>query len=131
MIVVDASVLLEVLLRTPAGIAIEPRLFRARETYHAPHLVDVECLQVLRRLLGRGEMTERRAVQAMRDLQDFPLERYPHHPFAERIWALRENLSAYDAAYVALAEALDAPLLTRDARLANAPGNRTSVELIA
>ncbi|HET9748653.1 MAG TPA: type II toxin-antitoxin system VapC family toxin [Casimicrobiaceae bacterium] len=130
MIVVDASALLEVLLGTAASSRIAARLFDARETLHAPHLVDVEVTQVMRRYARSGDVSAGRGIQALQDLDDFPITRYPHHPFLSRIWQLRENVTAYDAAYVALAEALDAPLLTRDARLAASAGHEARVELV-
>jgi len=130
MIVVDASALLEVLLRTPAAEVVERRLFGGRLTLHAPHLLDIEVAQVVRRYAANGEIGEGRGREALADLSDFPLRRYPHDFLLPRIWELRSNLTAYDAAYVALAEALDAPLLTRDARLAAAPGHRARIELV-
>ncbi len=129
MIVVDASALLEVLLGTPASDAIEERLFAARETLHAPHLLDVEVTQVLRRYTAAGDIDEERGRAALADLADLPLRRYPHGFLLSRVWELRNNLTAYDAAYVALAEALDATLLTRDRRLATAAGHRARVEM--
>ena len=122
MIVVDASALLESLLRTPAAEAIDERLFRAGQTLHAPHLIDVEVAQVVRRYAAVGDIDQERGRAALSDLDDFPLRRYPHGFLLPRMWALRHNLTAYDAAYVALTEALDAPLLTRDRRLAAAAG---------
>lgn len=130
MIVVDASALLESLLRTPAAKAVEERLFAPRETLHAPHLLDVEVAQVVRRYAANGEIDGGRGSLLLTDLADFPLRRYPHDFLLPRIWDLRNNLTAYDAAYVALAEALDAPLLTRDRRLAAAGGHRAQIELI-
>jgi predicted nucleic acid-binding protein len=128
-IVVDASVVLEVLLRTPHSDAIADRIFRSRERLHAPHLLDLEVAQVLRRYVSRGEMTESRGRAALDLLAVFPLTRYAHEPLLQRIWQLRESLTAYDTAYVALAEALGVTLLTRDERLARAPGIRAAVEL--
>lgn len=130
MIVADASAILELLLRTPAGEAVEGRLFRPNETVHAPALIDLEVAQVLRRYVARGDVSEPRARASLQLLVAFPMERYTHEPLVQRIWALRENLTAYDAAYVALAEGLRAPLLTCDAKLAAAPGIRTAVEVI-
>jgi predicted nucleic acid-binding protein len=129
-IVVDASVVVEVLLRTPAGRSVEDRLFAARESLHAPHLIDVEVVQVLRRLAAirggfGGQWGERLSAMAR-----FPLTRYRHDLLLARIWELRHNLSAYDAAYVALAEVLAIPLVTRDQRLAAAPGHRAKVEVL-
>ena len=130
MIVVDASALVETLLRTPAAEAIEMRLFGARETLHAPHLLDIEATQVIRRYAAVGEVDEERGRAALLDLGDFPLRRYPHGFLLPRVWELRKNLTAYDAVYVALAEILDAPLLTRDRRLAAAAGHHARIELI-
>ena len=130
MIVLDASVVLEVLLRMPAGVAVEERLFEPEESLHVPHLVDVEVAQVLRRYALAGEVEAGRCRAALDDLAGLPLTRYPHDFLMSRVWDLRGNLSAYDAVYVALAEALDAPLLTRDRRLANAPGHAARVEMV-
>ena len=130
MIVVDASALLEALLRTPAADSVEDRLFAPGQTLHAPHLLDVEVAQVIRRYAANGEIDGERGRMALADLADFPLRRYPHDFLLPRIWDLRSNLTAYDAAYVALAEALDAPLLTRDRRLAAAAGHRAQIELV-
>src|ERR1700720_586717 len=123
MIVVDASAMLEALLRTPAAKAVEKWLFDPRQTLHAPHLLDVEVAQVIRRYSAKGEIDSERGRAALADLADLPLHRYPHDFLLPRIWDLRNNLTAYDAVYVALAEALDAPLLTRDKRLAASPGH--------
>jgi predicted nucleic acid-binding protein len=128
-IVVDASALLEVLLRTPAAEAVESRLFDSRQTLHAPHLLDVEIAQVVRRYAANGEIDQERGRAALADLADWPLRRYPHDFLLSRVWDLRNNLTAYDAVYVALAEALDAPLLTRDRRLAAASGHHARIEL--
>ena len=130
MIVVDASALLEALLRTPAARAVEERLFEPQQTLHAPHLLDIEVAQVIRRYAAKGEIDSGRGRAALADLADFPFRRYPHDFLLPRVWDLRNNLTAYDAVYVALAEALDAPLLTRDQRLANAAGHRARVELV-
>src|SRR5579872_2672740 len=130
MIVVDASALLESLLRTPAAKAVEKRLFDPRQTLHAPHLLDVEVAQVVRRYSAVGEIDGDRGRAALIDLADFPVRRYPHDFLLSRVWDLRNNLTAYDAVYVALAEALDAPLLTRDQRLAAASGHHARVELV-
>jgi predicted nucleic acid-binding protein len=129
-IVVDASALLEALLRTPAAKVVEDRLFAPHQTLHAPHLLDVEIAQVIRRYAANGEIDGERGRMALADLADLPLRRYPHDFLLPRIWDLRNNLTAYDAAYVALAEALDAPLLTRDRRLAAAAGHRAQIELV-
>lgn len=130
MIVVDASALLEFLLRTPATKLVEDRLFAPGQTLHAPHLLDVEVAQVIRRYAASGEIDGERGRMALADLADLPLSRYPHDFLLARIWALRSNLTAYDATYVALAEVLDAPLLTRDRHLATAAGCHVQIELL-
>jgi predicted nucleic acid-binding protein len=130
MIVVDASAVLEMLLRTPAARAVERWLFDPAQTLHAPHLLDVEIAQVLRRYAASGEIDDERGRAALTDLADLPVHRYPHDILLPRVWDLRNNLTAYDAVYVALAEALDAPLLTRDQRLAAAPGHHARIELV-
>jgi predicted nucleic acid-binding protein len=129
-IVVDASALLEFLLQTPLGARVEARLFRGHEEFHAPHLADVEVTQGLRRLVRAGEVSPDRAAEALADLTDFDLHRHPHLDLLTRAWKLRENVTAYDAMYVALAEALDAPIVTCDAPLARAPGHGARIELI-
>lgn len=96
----------------------------------APQLLDVEVAQVVRRQVLQGLLTEARALQAIQDMTDARIRRYAHKPLLTRIWNLRSNLTAYDAAYVALAENLGVPLLTRDAKIARAPGHSASVEVI-
>jgi predicted nucleic acid-binding protein len=129
-IVVDASALLEFLLQTPLGIRVETRLFRDEDEFHSPHLVDVEVTQALRRLVRAGEVSPGRAADAMADLADLDLHRHTHVGLLGRAWKLRENVTAYDAMYVALAEALDASVVTCDASLARAPGHRARIEAI-
>lgn len=130
MIVLDASALLELLLQTPLGIRVEARLFRNEEELHSPHLVDVEVTQGLRRLVRGGEVSPDRAAEALADLADLDLHRHAHLDLLNRAWRLRENVSAYDAMYVALAEALEAPIVTCDTPLARAPGHRARVEAV-
>ena len=130
MIVVDASALLEFLLQTSVGIRVEARLFRDQDEFHSPHLADVEVTQGLRRLVRTGEVSPTRAAEALADLADFDLHRHPHLDLLARAWKLRENITAYDAVYVALAEALEAPIVTCDAPLAKAPGHRAHIEVI-
>jgi predicted nucleic acid-binding protein len=130
LIVVDASALIEVLLDASGASRIADRLFDATETLHAPHLIDVEVAQVMRRYSRSGEIDAVRGMQALDDLHDFQIARYPHYPFLRRIWELRHNVTAYDATYLALAEALAAPLLTRDAKLAASAGHDARVELL-
>src|SRR5690242_13548069 len=116
------------LLRTSAADGVEKRLFADRETLHAPHLLDIEVAQVVRRYAGAGEIDPSRGRAVLADLVDFPIRRYPHGVLLPRVWELRNNLTAYDAVYVALAEALEAPLLTRDRRLAAATGHHARIE---
>lgn len=130
MIVVDASALLEVLLRTPRGAGIETRLLAAAPTLHAPHLLDVEIAQVIRRFALAGEIDGERAEAALDDFMAFPIRRHPHGFLLSRVLALRNNFSAYDAMYVALAEVLDAALITHDRRLATAARRHARVELV-
>lgn len=130
MIVLDASVVVEILLRTADASRIEDRVLGAGEPLHAPHLLDVEVAHVLRRYVLAGELTARRAAPALELLAAMPLIRHSHTMLLPRIWGLRENLTAYDAAYVVLAEGLGATLVTRDARLARACGHRALVELL-
>ena len=129
MIVVDASVVIEVLLGTAAGRSIEGRLFDRRARLHAPHLLDVEVAQVLRRYGAAGDLTPGRGAEAVADLADLSITRHEHALLLPRIWQLRHSFTAYDAAYVALADALDATLLTTDAKLARGAG-RTRIELL-
>jgi len=130
LIVVDASALIEVLLRTPASIVVESRLFAPGQTLHAPHVLDIEVAQVIRKYAARGEIDAERGRLALNDLGDLRMQRYPHDFLLPRIWSLRNNVTAYDAAYIALAEALNAVLLTRDHRLAGAAGHHARVELV-
>jgi predicted nucleic acid-binding protein len=129
-IVVDASAVVDWMLQTPAGRQIEKRIFSRHESLHTVHLVDLEVAQVLRRLVREGVVSARRADEAVRDLLDLLITRYPHFVLLPRIWQLRDNLSAYDASYVVLAEQLDATLITRDSRLASASRHLATVELI-
>ena len=104
-------------------------IFATGETLHAPHLIDLEIAQVLRRYVRSALISAGRGTDALTDLSDFPITRYPHFALLTRIWQMRDDLTAYDAAYLALAEALDAPLITRDRALARA-GYRVRVEVV-
>jgi predicted nucleic acid-binding protein len=129
-IVLDASAVLEVLLRTPAGRRVEDRIFAPAETLHAPHLLDVEVAHVLRRYVLRRELAPAQATERLELFTQFPIRRYAHEPLLARMWTLRANLTAYDAAYVALAEGLRATLVTRDERIADAKGHTARIELL-
>lgn len=129
MIVVDASVVVTALADDgPDGALCRGRL--AGQALAAPHLMDLEVGSVLRRLVQNGDVPERRAHLALTDLADLPVERAPSLPLLPRCWELRDNLTIYDAAYVALAETLDVRLLTADGRLARATGPRCPVDLV-
>ncbi|MGA7303991.1 MAG: type II toxin-antitoxin system VapC family toxin, partial [Rhodothermales bacterium] len=121
---------LEVLLRTPLAEAVEQRIFDSRETLHAPHLLDVEVAQVLRRYSISGTLDAERGHEALDDLADLAIARYSHEILLDRVWALRHNLTAYDGVYVALAEALNATLLTCDRRMASASGIYARIEIV-
>jgi predicted nucleic acid-binding protein len=129
MIVLDASAAVDWLLQTPSGQRIENRIYSRNETLHTPHLLDLEVTQVLRRLVRQGVVPVRRADEAVHDLLDLRIARYPHSVLLPRIWQLRQNFSTYDAAYIVLAEKLGAVLVTRDGRLASASGHAAPVEL--
>jgi predicted nucleic acid-binding protein len=128
-IVLDASAAIDWLLQTAVGQRIEERIYSRGESLHAPHLLDLEVAQVLRRLVRELTVTAQRAEQAIEDLLSLRVTRYPHFVFLPDIWRLRHNFSAYDAAYLALAEKLGATLITRDARLASASRRGVNVEL--
>jgi predicted nucleic acid-binding protein len=129
MIVIDTSAAIDWMLQTPTGQRIAHRIFSRGETLHTVHLLDLEFLQVLRRLVRERTLTARRAEEAIEDMSAVRVTRYAPSPLLKRIWQLRSNLSAYDASYVALAEELKAPLITRDRRIAAAPGHSASVEV--
>ena len=130
-IVLDASAAVEWLLRLSLAGSVDEWIGQADQSLHAPHLLDIEVGQVVRRFASRGVITAERGAQALVDLSDLDVDRYPHTPLLATVWDLRANLTAHDAAYVALAVTLEAPLLTLDARLAAAPVPDVSVELIA
>lgn len=130
MIVIDASALLELLLRTDRAEAVEARALAPDERLYAPHLLDVEIAQALRRLVQLKEITSGRAQDALEDHKGLVIERSAHELLLPRIWQLRNSVTAYDGAYVALAEALNAPLLTCDTRLGRSHGHRAKIEVI-
>lgn len=130
MIVLDASAVVELLLDTATGRRVAMLIEDAATGLHTPHLLDVEVVSALRRFVRDGSLDDEEAQAAIGDLMALDLQRYSHEALLERAWALRANVTTYDAVYVALAEALDARLLTCDSRLARAPGTKMRVELI-
>ena len=134
MLVVDASAVAELLFRGAPANDVARELREHDFDVHAPHLLDVEVLSAMRRLVATGAASPERARQALDDLLDLRIVRYPHDVLAPLIWQLRDNFSAYDATYVALAEALadqGAPFLTADARLARATEAHTDVRVVS
>ena len=130
MVVVDASAIVNALLPTAKRDAIVDRLTRPGEPAHAPSVIDLEVVHALRRMERAGRFGGAAGAAILGAHRSFALERHPPADFLDRIWDLRHNLSAYDAAYVALAEALDAPLLTSDRRLAASSGHQARIELV-
>lgn len=130
LIVLDASAAIDLLVGIGAHERIRERIVRRGEDLHAPYLLDVEIVSGLRRLERDGRVTRERAAEALEDLRDLAVRRYPHLGLIERVWQLRHNVTTADAVYIALAEALDAPLITADGRLARAPAHAARVELI-
>ena len=128
--VLDASGAVEFLLNTTAGKRLATRLADEAETVHVPHLVDLEIAQVLRRYTRNGTLTACIGALALERWRSLDVQRYSHEPFLERIWQLRDNVTAYDAVYVALAEALSTVLLTGDRKLIGTPGVHAAIELI-
>jgi len=129
-IVLDASAAIELLLSTDAGEAVARRISDPDEILHAPHLLAAEVAQVLRRYEAAGAITAQDGAAALDDLVALDIERHDHDSLLGRVWELRPNLTAYDALYVALAEVLDAPLLTQDRKMAAAPGHNAGIELV-
>ncbi len=129
MIVVDTSLALEILIRTPLGARHLTRILG--EDVHVPHLLDVEFTSALRRLTQAGGIDPAISAEALRALGDWGLQRHAHTDLLARVWSLRQSLSAYDACFVALAEALDAPLLTCDAKLSRSHGHRARISLLS
>jgi predicted nucleic acid-binding protein len=129
-LVVDTSAVLAALTGLDPTPELVDRLAHDGDL-HAPHLIDTEVLHALRRMTIAGELSDDRAADARYDFAELALVRYPHEPLSDRVWALRHNVTAYDGTFIALAEALDVPLVTCDARLASAPGHRAHVDLFA
>lgn len=130
MIVLDASGAVEFLLNTAAGKRLAARLADETEVVHVPHLIDLEITQVLRRYVLLGTLSGRMGALALDRWRSLDVERYPHEPFLGRVWQLRDNVTAYDAVYVALAEALSVVLVTGDRKLIRSPGVNAVIELI-
>ena len=130
MIVIDASLALELFLVTPASEGIRERLDLAGREMVAPEVFDLEILQTIRRLCRTKQITETRAAAALDVFRHAPIDRYSHGLLHKRIWALRDNLTAYDAAYFALAELLDAPLWTRDKKFRTIPNHQARIEIL-
>jgi predicted nucleic acid-binding protein len=128
--VIDASAVLELLLLTSKAAQLEALVLIPGEQLHAPHLLDVEVTQTLRRLVLAKELSARRAEQALDDYSQLVIERHAHRDLIQRAWQLKDSLTAYDAVYVALAEALDAVLLTCDGRMARSHGHRARIQLV-
>ena len=130
MIILDASALVELLLHTSTGESVTDCIDDPTVSLHVPHLADIEVAQVLRRYVRAGEIDADTAATALDDLGTLDLRRHSHEPLLARIWELRHNLTAYDAAYVALAEVLNGILLTCDGPLSRAPGLTCQVRLL-
>ena len=130
MIVLDASAVIELLLNTDGGALVRDRISDPGESLHAPHLLAVEVAQVLRRYVAVQSIDAETAALALEDLAAIDIARYAHEPFLPRVWELRDNVTAYDAVYIALAEMLESPLLTFDSRVAGAPGHNANVEVL-
>jgi predicted nucleic acid-binding protein len=129
-IVLDASAALELLLNTEGGAKVRERIADPSESLHSPHLLAVEVTQVLRRYVAGSAISAEVAEAALDDLAALDIAHYSHEPLLARVWQLRDNVTAYDAVYLALAEVLEAPLLTFDRRLATSPGHDAIVELV-
>lgn len=130
MIVLDASAVVEWLLQSVIGAKVEARVLAEATAPQVPHLLDIEVTQSFRKLLAAKLISTQRAQEAFDHFMYISIERHSHQALLSRVWGLRGHLTAYDAVYVALAEALDAPLLTCDRRLASTPGHSARIELI-
>lgn len=130
MIVIDASLAFEISIATKDAMALGDKLMGSPQLLAAPEVIELEFMQTLRRFHRQGEIDLNRAKKAMRNFADLGIELFSHRPLRPRIWDLRENLTAHDAAYVALAEILDAPLWTRDAKFRGATGARATIEIL-
>lgn len=129
-VVADASAIVDILIGARNAPALRGRLFNRDVEVHAPHLLDIEVMHAIRRRFRIGETSTERAQQAISSFQILPIERHSHEILLDRIWQLRENLAAYDAAYVALAQILDTVVITTDPRLARAPGMSRYIHVV-
>ncbi|HLX87935.1 MAG TPA: type II toxin-antitoxin system VapC family toxin [Acidimicrobiales bacterium] len=127
MLVVDASAVLEALAARHKPLGLVERL--SADDLAAPHLIDVEVLSALRRLVATGELSDDRANDARFDYAAMAIARFPHESLVDRAWALGEDMTAYDAMYVVLAEMLESPLITCDQKLEHSPNHRARVEV--
>ena len=130
MILLDASAAVEWLIQSPRGIKVERRLFSPAPSIHAPHLLDIEVAQAIRRYVRENSIPAQRGAESLQDLRNLGINMYPHDLLMPRIWELRATLTACDAAYVALAELLGAPLITCDRKIAGASGHSANVEVM-
>ncbi len=130
MIVIDASLALEIAIATAEGIELRERLSAESHALAAPEIIELEILQALRRLVRLKKITVSRADTALEIVSAMEIERYSHVPLGSRIWELRDNLTSYDAAYFALAELLGVPLWTRDKKYSNVPGHLSRIEYL-
>ena len=128
-LVVDASSLYEVVADTARANDVRARLGTDPD-HAAPSVVDVEVISIIRRDHLRGRLDSTAAAQAVQDLRDWPGERFAHRPLLDRVWELRQTVRTWDAFYVALAEVMQATLITSDSRLARAPGPRCAIEVV-
>jgi predicted nucleic acid-binding protein len=131
LIVLDASAVIELVLNTRNGSLVGERISDPGESLHAPHLLSVEVAEVVRRYVAADSIGAEVGEAALADLATLDIARYEHEPLLPRVWELRANLTAYDAVYLALAEVLDAPLVTFDARLGTAPGHMAHVVVLS
>jgi predicted nucleic acid-binding protein len=128
MIVLDASVVVELLTNGPLAVPLRKHLAECDDSFIVPHLLDVEAVSAIRRLLAGQRIDSHRTEQFLNGLEMLPAQRFPHTPLLPRIWELRHNFTAYDAVYIALAEATSSALYTTDAKLAK--GHRARVVVL-
>ena len=129
MLVIDASAVLELILRTPLAYRVESLVFSHESRLHAPDLIDLEVIQVLRHYYENAELSYSRAQEALTDFSHLRIKRHATTPFLARIWDLQSSVTAYDAAYLALAESLPAPLVTCDTRVGLTEGHHALIEI--